>query len=40
MMSFLAFVLGLFGMSIAGAVMQALRDAKLGEAITSWLTRK
>lgn len=40
MMSFLAFVLGLFGMSIASAVMQALRDAKLGEAITSWLTRK
>lgn len=40
MMSFLAFVLGLFGMSIAAAVMQALRETKFGEAITSWLTKK
>ena len=40
MLGFLAFAMGMFGMSIAAAIMQALRDAKLGEAITSWLTKK
>lgn len=40
MMSFLAFVIGMFGMSIAAAVMQGLREIKVGEIISGWVSRK
>lgn len=40
MMSFLAFVIGMFGMSIAAAVMAGWREVKMGEIITGWLSRK
>lgn len=37
--SALAFGFGLFGMTIAGAVVQALREHKLGEALATWFKR-
>lgn len=40
MMSGLAFVIGMFGMSIAAAVMQGLRDLRVGEIISGWVSRK
>ena len=39
MQSALAFAIGMFGMSIAAAIFQALRDIKLTEIITDWLSR-
>lgn len=39
MQSALAFAIGMFGMSVAAAVMQGLRDIKLGEIMTGWISR-
>jgi len=36
----LAFFMGLFGMSLAAAVWQGIRDVKLGEIISGWLSRR
>ena len=38
--SALAFAVGLFGLSLAAAVVQAVRDIKLAEIITGWVSRK
>tara|TARA_R110000868_G_scaffold19561_1_gene84203 strand:- start:957 stop:1283 length:327 start_codon:yes stop_codon:yes gene_type:complete len=35
----LAFAIGLFGMSLAGALLAAIKEAKLAEAISSWFKR-
>ena len=35
----MGFVIGLFGMSMVAAIMAALKEAKLGEAISSWFKR-
>lgn len=35
----LAFLIGMFGMSIAASIMAAIRDYPLGEIIKKWLTR-
>lgn len=40
MLGFLAFAMGMFGMSIAAAMMQALRDLKLAEIIAGWISKK
>ena len=40
MISALAFAVGLFGLSLAAAVVQAIRDIKLAEIITGWISRK
>lgn len=39
MLSALAFFLGMFGMSLAAAIMVGLRDVKVGEIIQSWFSR-
>jgi hypothetical protein len=36
----LAFGVGLFGLSLAAAVWQGIRDVKVGEVITGWISRK
>lgn len=38
--SALAFVVGLFGLSLAAAVMQGLRDLKVGDILSGWLSRR
>lgn len=38
--SALAFAIGMFGMSIAAAVMQALRELRLAEIISGWIGRR
>lgn len=40
MASGLAFAIGMFGMSLAAAVMQALREVELGKIITGWISRR
>lgn len=35
-----AFVLGLVGMSLAAAALQAIKDTPLGQIVTGWLSRK
>ena len=40
MIGFLAFILGMFGMSVAAAIAQAIRDLKLAEIIAGWISRK
>ena len=35
----LAFAMGLLFMSLAGAIVGAIKDAKLGEAITTWFRK-
>jgi uncharacterized membrane protein len=35
----MAFAIGLFGMSFAGAVLTAFKEAKLGEAIATWFKK-
>lgn len=40
MTGFMAFVIGMFGMSLASAVMQGLRDVKVGEIVTGWISRR
>lgn len=35
-----AFLLGLLGMSLIAAVLQGIRDVKLGEIISGWLSRR
>lgn len=37
--SALAFAIGLFGMTAAGAVMQSFRELKIAEAIATWFKR-
>lgn len=39
MLSCLSFFLGMFGMSLAAAIMVGLRDVKVGEIIQSWFSR-
>ena len=36
----LAFGVGLFGLSVAAAAMQALRDLRLAEILQGWMSRK
>ena len=36
----LSFLLGLFGLSLAAAAVQAIRDTPLGQVITGWISRK
>lgn len=38
--SMLGFALGLFGISVAAAVAQALRDMRLGDIISGWISRR
>jgi len=40
MIGFLAFVVGMFGMSLAAAVMQGLRDLEVAKIITGWISRR
>jgi len=40
MQSGLAFAVGLFGLSLAAAVWQGLRELKLAEIITGWISRR
>ena len=35
-----AFVLGLVGMSLASAMLQAIKDTPLGQIITGWISRR
>lgn len=35
-----AFVLGLVGMSLAAATLQAIKDTPLGQIVTGWLSRR
>lgn len=35
-----AFLFGLVGMSLAAALLQAIKDTPLGQILTSWLSRK
>ena len=39
MLSFLSFALGLFGMSIAAAVMSGIKDLKVGEIVSGWISK-
>lgn len=39
MMSCVAFALGLFGMSIAAAVMAGIREIKVGEIVSGWISK-
>jgi hypothetical protein len=39
MLSFLSFALGLFGMSIAAAVMTGIKDLKVGEIVSGWISK-
>ena len=36
----LAFLIGLFGLSMTSSVLQALRELKLAEIISGWISRK
>jgi hypothetical protein len=36
----LAFAVGLFGLNLAAAIVQGLRDVKLGEIVSGWISRK
>ena len=40
MLGFLAFIIGMFGMSLASAVMMGLREVKVGEIISGWISRR
>lgn len=40
MLGFMAFMLGMFGMSLAAAGVQAIKDTKFAEALSSWITKK
>lgn len=40
MHSAMSFAVGMFGISLAAAVAQAIRELKLGEILTGWLSRK
>lgn len=40
MMSGLAFAVGMFGMSLGAAIIQGLRDLKVGDIITSWISKR
>ena len=39
MLSCMSFALGLFGMSVAAALMTGMRDIKVGEIVSGWLSR-
>lgn len=38
--SAIAFLIGMFGMSIAAAVVEAVRAVKLADIVTGWISRK
>jgi hypothetical protein len=40
MLSAMAFALGLFGLSLAAAAMQGVRELKVAEIISGWISRK
>lgn len=40
MLGFMAFLIGLFGMSLAAATIQGVRDLKLSEIISGWISRR
>jgi hypothetical protein len=40
MHSALSFAVGMFGISLAAAVAQAIREMKLGEIISGWISRR
>lgn len=40
MHAILAFGVGMFGLSLVGAVMQGIKDTKVAEIITGWVSRK
>ena len=40
MQSGLSFGVGMFGLSLAAAAMQAIRELKLGEIIAGWISRR
>ena len=40
MLGFLSFVIGMFGLSLAAAIMQGLRELKVGDILTGWLSRR
>lgn len=40
MHSALSFAVGMFGISLAAAVAQAIREMKLGDIISGWLSRR
>jgi hypothetical protein len=40
MLSCLSFFLGMFGMSLAAAMMVGLRDVKIADIIQSWLSKR
>jgi hypothetical protein len=40
MLAAMAFALGLFGLSLAAAVMQGVRELRLAEIITGWISRR
>jgi hypothetical protein len=40
MMGFLSFAIGMFGMSVAAAIMEGLREIKVAELINGWFQRK
>lgn len=35
-----AFLLGLLGMSLAAALLDGIKNTRIGEAVTSWITRR
>lgn len=39
-LSAMAFALGLFGLSLAAAAMQGVRDLKVAEIISGWISRR
>ena len=36
----LSFAVGMFGLSLAAAISDGIKQTRLGEALTSWLTRR
>jgi hypothetical protein len=40
MTSFLSFSIGMFGLSIAAAIFSGIKETKLGEILTRWLSPK
>lgn len=40
MLGFLGFLIGMFGLSVASAVLQAIRQLDLADVIRSWISRR
>lgn len=40
MLSFMSFAIGMFGMSLAAAIFDGIREVKLGEIFTGWTSRR